>query len=132
MTKHVDTQSILTDCQHGPIGDPDPASSLASGKQTGMVVLDFSKAFDSIPNQRLMRKLHHYAVRGSIRHWISPFLSGHRTGGRVATAGVLQESVFGTLLFLFFYQRPARQDHFNYKNIRQLLYINSLTGLKIV
>ena len=41
-----------------------------------MVVLDFSKAFDHVPNQRLLRKLHHYGIRSSTYHWISSFLSG--------------------------------------------------------
>ena len=50
--------------------------SLDNGKQTDMVVLDFSKAFDRVPHQRLLRKLHHYGIRGSTYHWISSFLSG--------------------------------------------------------
>ena len=67
---HVYTYSILTDCQHGFRGrrrcetqlvtlTHDLASYLDSGIQTDMVGLDFSKAFDRVPHQRLMRKLYH-------------------------------------------------------------------------
>ena len=68
--KHVYAYSILTDCQHGFRArrscetqlvtlTHDLASYLDSGIQTNMVGLDFSKAFDRVPHQRLMRKLHH-------------------------------------------------------------------------
>ena len=32
--------------------------------QTDLIVLDFSKAFDVVPHQRLLRKLDHYGIRG--------------------------------------------------------------------
>ena len=64
--KHVDTHSILTDCQHGFRArrscetqlvtlTHELASSLDNTIQTDMVVFDFSKAFDRVPHQRLMR-----------------------------------------------------------------------------
>ena len=33
--------------------------------QHDLIILDFSKAFDRVPHQRLMRKLDHYGIRGS-------------------------------------------------------------------
>ena len=89
----------------------DLASSLDNGKQTDMVVLDFSKAFDRVPHQRLLRKLHHYGIRGSTYHWISSFLSGRTQKVIVegcssdsvpVVSGVPQGSVLGPLLFLLF------------------------------
>ena len=89
----------------------DLASSLDNGIQTDMVVLDFSKAFDRVPHQRLMRKLHHSGIRGSTHHWISSFLTG-RTQKVVVegcssdnvpvVSGVPQGSVMEPLLFLLF------------------------------
>ena len=120
--KHVDTQSILTDCQHGFRArrscesqlvtlTHDLASSLDNGKQTDMVVLDFSKAFDRVPHQRLLRKLHHFGIRGSTYHWISSFLSGRTqkviiegcsSDSVPVVSRVPQGSVLGPLLFLLF------------------------------
>ena len=38
------------------------------------IILDFSKAFDSVPHQRLMRDLDHYGIRGSTYNWIQAIL----------------------------------------------------------
>ena len=37
--------------------------------------LDFLKAFDSVPHQKLVRMLQNYGVRGNIICWINKFLS---------------------------------------------------------
>ena len=39
------------------------------------VYLDFQKAFDTEPHQRLLTKLKAYGVHGSIHPWINIFLS---------------------------------------------------------
>ena len=44
---------------------------------TFVVLLDFSKAFDIVPHQRLLYKLSYYGVRGDTLDWISSF-PGHR------------------------------------------------------
>ena len=43
--------------------------------QTDLVVLDFSKAFDVAPHQRLLHKLDQYGIRGSTLLWIQNFLT---------------------------------------------------------
>ena len=35
-----------------------------------MLILDFSKAFDTVPHTRLIRKLDHCGVRGNIHGWL--------------------------------------------------------------
>ena len=89
----------------------DIASSLENEKQTDMVVLDFSKAFDHAHHQCLMRKLHQYGIRGSTYHRISSFLFGRTQKVIVegcssdsvpVVSGVPQGSVLGPLLFLLF------------------------------
>ena len=44
-----------------------------SKTQTDVVVLDFSKAFDVVPHQRLLHKLDHYEIRGTTQQLDSKF-----------------------------------------------------------
>ena len=41
--------------------------------QTDLIVLDFSKAFDVVPHQRLLHKLDHYGISRSTLFWIQIF-----------------------------------------------------------
>jgi len=52
------------------------AESLDKRTQTNMIILDFSKAFDRVPHQRLLKKAHHYGIRGRTLQWLSSFLNG--------------------------------------------------------
>ena len=37
--------------------------------------LDFSKAFDSVPHQRFLRKLKYYGINNNIYEWIQTWLT---------------------------------------------------------
>ena len=39
-----------------------------------MAILDFSKAFDTVPYKRLLGKLSFYGIKGPILRWIEAFL----------------------------------------------------------
>ena len=76
-----------------------------------MTVLDFSKAFDKVPHQRLMRKLWRYGIRGNTHTWIEAFLTKRRQrvvlDGKCSEwvsvdSGVPQGTVLGPLMFLTF------------------------------
>ena len=73
--KHLERHKILHDCQHGFRARKsyetqlltlahELAESLDKRTQTDMIILDFSKAFDRVPHQRLLKKVHHYDIRG--------------------------------------------------------------------
>ena len=34
-------------------------------KQTDLIIMDFTKAFDKVPHRRLLHKLEYYGIRGS-------------------------------------------------------------------
>ena len=82
--KQLDEYDILTDCQHGfrarrscetqrlTLAD-ELVSGLGKRQQHDLIVLDFSKAFDLVPHERLLRKMDHYDLRGSTLEWIRAF-----------------------------------------------------------
>ena len=78
MSRYFSKNDIITPLQHGfrkgfstvtqliTVLD-DWSSSLDKRIRTDVLLLDFSKAFDSVPHQRLLHKLHYFAVRN--RNW---------------------------------------------------------------
>ena len=82
--KHFEHYNILTDCQHGfrpkrstelqlILTIHDIASSLQQNKPIHAAVLDFSKAFDKVPHQRLLMKLERYGIHGNLFSWMESF-----------------------------------------------------------
>lgn len=76
-TKHLSSNNILCNVQHGfrqrfscetqlISAIHDWAKSINIHSQTDVVLLDFSKAFDSVPHQRLLMKLNYYSIWGNM------------------------------------------------------------------
>ena len=87
VVKHLDVNQILYDLQHGfrskrscetqlTMLIEEIHRNLKEGKQTDIILLDFSKAFDKVNHAMLILKLHNYGTRGRTLSWISPFLNG--------------------------------------------------------
>ena len=73
---------------------------LDNGHSVEVIYLDFQKAFDSIPHQRLLLKLSSFGIHGNLLLWIKEFLSnrkhvllsGHKSKFIPVTSGVPQGS----------------------------------------
>ena len=120
--RHIDRHNLLTDKQHGfrtkhscesqlLLTTHDLLRSLDNNIQTDIIIMDFSKAFDTVPHNRLLYKLTKYGITGNLHTWISNFLTkrkqrvvvdGEHSDWTNVRSGVPQGTVLGPLLFLLY------------------------------
>ena len=120
--KQLDKHDFLYDLQHGfrekrscetqlTMLVKDLSGDVSAGKQTDLILLDFSKAFDKVSHSKLLWKLHKYEIRGTALFWIRTFLGnrsqavvldGEESESFPITYGVPWGSVLGPILFLVY------------------------------
>jgi hypothetical protein len=119
---HLTAHHLLSDCQHGFIAGRSCSTNLLSTlndwtrlldgrKPVDALYLDFAKAFNSVPHERLLRKMKSLGIEGNVLQWIRDFLVGRRQrvciNGTVSDwasvrCGVPQGSFLGPILFVAF------------------------------
>jgi len=116
MIKHLEKHKLIKDSQHSFVRNKSCLTNLLifmeevtnyidRGYPVDIIYLDFQKAFDKVPNRRLLMKLDAHGITGTVLHWIKNWLSNSKrvilnscfSEWRDVKSGALQGSVLSPL-----------------------------------
>ncbi|KAG8250170.1 hypothetical protein J6590_108324 [Homalodisca vitripennis] len=155
MVQHLQEQELLSNCQHGFLKGRSTITAMTSlvehitdqledNKFVSAILLDYSKAFDCLGHDLIVKKLSILGFQGKSRHWVASYLADrsqiveiHRTINNKSctfrsqtqpiTRGVPQGSVLGPFLFVLF--TNDFNDFINHNNILPIMYADDTTLL---
>ena len=89
IVKHLESNALINETQHGFRGRRSCLTNLLvfldkltraidEGYDLDVVYLDFAKAFDKVPHQRLISKLQKHGLDGGVLEWIRAWLSNRK------------------------------------------------------